>query len=371
MRSLLETLTITVLAIAASLALFSLLMFAHKGIGPLELIAAISEGGFGTKRSWMNTLAKAAPLLLTALCTALPARLGLVIIGGEGALIAGGLAAAIVGPALGSMPFPVPQIAMILSGMLTGALVIAFAGALRHFRGVNATICSLLLTYIMLYLFNYLIEGPLLFSKTSNKFSSAPIPAGALIGKITGLDVHWGLVYGLIACFLAYILMDHTTFGFAARMAGGNVRAAQGAGLPVGRLILITCLLGGAAAGLAGVVEVAAVHKQGNSGLYAAGFGYTGILVSFIARHHPLGIIPAAILFGGLKSSSDELQMSFGLPDASVDVFAGTVFVMILLSETLYGRIRVFQPPDVTKKVEPSEDEVSTKGEKASVVSAV
>jgi simple sugar transport system permease protein len=369
-RGLLETLTITIAAIAVSLVLFALLMLAHKGINPLELVTGIAEGGFGTKRSWMNTLAKAAPLLLTALCTALPARLGLVIIGGEGALIAGGLAAAIVGPALAGMPFPVPQIAMILSGMMLGALLIAFAGGLRHWRGVNATICSLLLTYIMLYVFNYLIEGPLLFSKTSNKFSSAPIPPNALIGKMTGLDVHWGLLYGVIACVLAYILMDHTTFGFAARMAGGNVRAAQGAGLPVGRLILITCLLGGAAAGLAGVVEVAAVHKQGNSGLYAAGFGYTGILVSFIARHHPLGIIPAAILFGGVKSSSDELQMSFGLPDASVDVFAGIVFVMILLSETFYGRIRLFQPPDVTKKVEPPKDDASITGTKTAVASA-
>ena len=111
-------------------------------------------------------------------------------------------------------------------------------------------------------------------------------------------------MFGIVACLLSWVLLDHTTFGFAARMTGGNVRAAKAAGLAVGRLILVTCLLGGAAAGLAGGVEIAAVHRQANGGLYAAKLGYTGILVSFVARHHPLGIIPVALLFGGLKAAS-------------------------------------------------------------------
>ena len=120
----------------------------------------------------------------------------------------------------------------------------------------------------MLGVFTYLVEGPLSDPASINKPSTPPIPTNAYLGNIPflthtfGLDVHWGLVFGLIACVLAYVLLDHTTFGFAARMAGGNVRAAQAAGLPVGPLILVTCLLGGAAAGLAGVVEVAAVDSR-------------------------------------------------------------------------------------------------------------
>jgi simple sugar transport system permease protein len=313
-------------------------------LSPAELCSAIYAGGFATRRSWMNALARAAPLILTALCTALPARLGLIIIGGEGALIAGGLSAAIVGLALSGLPAPAPQIGMLLVGMAAGGLLIGLAGALSHWRGVNATISSLLLTYIVLGVFNYMVEGPLRDPRSLNKFSTAPIAADAAIGNLFGLDVHWGLALGLLACLLAYILMDHTTFGFAARMAGGNVRAAQAASLPVGKLILVTCLLGGAAAGLAGAVEIAAVHKQANAGLYAARYGYTGILVAFIARHHPLAIPPVALLFGGLKAASDTLQIRLGLPDASVDVLAGIVFVLILLSETLYGRFAVFQP---------------------------
>jgi simple sugar transport system permease protein len=163
------------------------------------------------------------------------------------------------------------------------------------------------------------------------------------VGNIPGQDVHWGLVFGVVYCVLAYILMDHTGYGFAARMAGGNVRAAQAAGLPVGFLILTSCFLGGAAAGLAGMVEITAVHHQANASLIA-GYGYTGILVSFIARHHPLAIIPAACLFGGLSASSGLLQRRLGLPDASVGVLMGIMFVTILLFETLYGRFRIFQP---------------------------
>ena len=158
------------------------------------------------------------------------------------------------------------------------------------------------------------------------------------------MDVHWGLAFGVVFCLVSYVLMDHSTFGFAARMVGGNIRAAQGAGLPVARLTLIVCLMAGAAAGLSGALEVAAVHKQANASLIV-GYGFTGILVSFIARHHPLGILPAALLFGGLSASSGVLQRHLHLHDASVEVLKGIMFVTILAYETFYGRFRIFQPP--------------------------
>ena len=346
MRGLLETLTITFAAIVTSLILFGLFMLAYKGVSPIDLYSAIYHGGFGHRTQFVKGLTRAAPLILTALCTALPARLGLIIIGGEGALVAGGLAAAVVGLRLDGLPAPLPFAGMALAAMVTGGLVIAFAGFLRHYRGVNATISSLLLTYIALGVFTFLVEGPLKDPASTNTPSTAPIMAEAMLGKIPELGVHWGLAFGVVACLLAWLLMDHTTFGFAARMAGGNVRAAQGAGLPVGRLIVVTCFLAGAAAGLAGAVEIGAVHRQANANLIA-GYGYTGILVSFIARHHPIGILPAALLFGGLKASSDVLQYRLGLPDASVDVLAGICFVVILLFETLYGRFALFQPREV------------------------
>ncbi|RUP26631.1 MAG: ABC transporter permease, partial [Curvibacter sp.] len=105
-------------------------------------------------------------------------------------------------------------------------------------------------------------------------------------------------------------------------------------GLPATRLVLLACALGGACAGLAGAVEVAAVHTNANASLIAA-YGYAGILVSFIARHQPLAIVPVAILFGGFGAAGSLLQRRLGLPDASVLVLQGLTFVFILASEAL------------------------------------
>jgi general nucleoside transport system permease protein len=231
---------------------------------------------------------------------------------------------------------------MALAGMAVGGAWIAMSGGLQHYRGVNETISSLLLVYIALALLNHLVEGPMRDPASLNKPSTREIGAANMIGTIPGTDVHWGLAFGLIAAVLAYVLIFHTTFGFAARIAGGNVRAAKVVGLGVGRLVLIVCFLAGAAAGLAGMVEVAAVQGRTNANL-AAGYGFTGILVAFLARHNPLAVIPVAILLGGINASGGLLQRRLGLPDASVLVLQGMIFVAVLASETLYGRFRIFR----------------------------
>src|SRR5947209_14980462 len=296
------------------------------------------QGAFGNWFSWQNTLTRAAPLILTALCTALPAQLGMVIIGGEGALLIGALAATSAALAMQSAPPLAVQLSMAAAGMIGGGLWIMLSGGLRQYRGVNETISSLLLVYIALAILNHLVEGAMRDPASLNKPSTHEIGAANMIGTIPGTDVHWGLVFGLIAAIAAYILIYHTVFGFAARVAGGNVRAANIVGLNIGRLILIVCFLAGGAAGLAGMMEVAAVQGRTNANL-AAGYGFTGILVSFLARHNPLAILPVAVLLGGISASGGLLQRRLGLPDASVLVLQGTIFVAVLASDALYGRL--------------------------------
>jgi simple sugar transport system permease protein len=230
------------------------------------------------------------------------------------------------------------QLAMAAAGMIGGGLWILLSGALRQYRGVNETISSLLLVYIALAILNHLVEGAMRDPASLNKPSTREIGAANMIGTIPGTEVHWGLVFGLIAAVLSYILIYHTTFGFAARLAGGNVRAAKIVGLSVGKLILTICFLAGSSAGLAGMVEVAAVQGRTNANL-AAGYGFTGILVAFLARQNPLAIIPVAILLGGISASGGLLQRRLGLPDASVLVLQGIIFVFVLASDAMYGRI--------------------------------
>lgn len=329
-------------ALAFSMLLFGLFVLA-LGKDPLEVYRLIWKGAFSTGFAWQNTLQRAAPLILTALCVAVPARAGLIVIGAEGALVLGGLAAAVCGHGLaGAAPLAV-QLAMALAAMTAGALWIALAGGLRHYRGVNETIGSLLLTYIATALFNHFVEGPLRDPASLNKPSTVPIDEASMVGHLPGLDVHWGLVFGIVFCLACHVLARHTVAGFALRVVGGNVRAARLAGLPVGALILASCAIGGAAAGLAGMVEVAAVHGSANASLIA-GYGYAGILVAFIARHNPLAIVPVAILVGGINASGSILQRRLDLPDATVLVLQGIAFMAILAAETLYGRGRLFQP---------------------------
>jgi general nucleoside transport system permease protein len=324
-------------ALIAALAVFGLFVFLF-GKNPLNLYYYMYQGAFGTWFSWQNSLTRAAPLILTALCTALPAQLGMVIIGGEGALLIGALAATGAALALPSAPPLVVQLAMVCAGMLGGGLWIMLSGGLRQYRGVNETISSLLLVYIAIAILNHLVEGPMRDPASLNKPSTPEIGAANMIGSIPGTDVHWGLVFGVVAAVASYILIYRTVFGFAARVAGGNIRAAKIVGLGVSKLIMTICFLAGASAGLAGMVEVAAVEGRANANL-AAGYGFTGILVAFLARQNPLAIIPVAILLGGISASGGLLQRRLGLPDASVQVLQGIIFVFVLASDALYGRI--------------------------------
>jgi simple sugar transport system permease protein len=340
-RKTLESICIPIAALLFSLVLFGIFC-ALAGANPFAVYASIYKAAFGNWRSFQNTLIRAAPLMLTALCTALPARLGLIIIGNEGALVMGGIGAVAAGLALQGVPPTIVQIGMALAGIICGGLWIGSVGALRHYRGVNETISSLLLNYIAIALLNHLVSGPMKDPTSLNKPSTYPIPDVDMLGKIPGTRVHYGLIYGLIACVIAYFLIQRTTFGFAARTAGGNIRAARIAGLPVGKLTMAICFLAGSCAGLAGMVEVAAVQGRANESLNA-NYGYSGILVAFIARHNPLAATLVAVLVGGILASGGILQRAHNLPDATVLVFQGLVFLVVMYSESLYGRLPIFK----------------------------
>ena len=336
-RRRLEAVLIPILALIAGLAAFGVFL-GLVGKSPVEFYQLVYRGGFGTWFSLQNTMQRSAPLLLTALCVALPAQLGLVVIGGEGAFVLGGLAAAAIGAAMPGAPGLVGLPLMALSGMLAGGLWIGAVGALRHYRGVNETISSLLMAYIAIALMQHFVEGPLRDPASLNKPSTTPLADQLRIGTIPGMDVHWGFVVGIVACLGAAFVLSRTTFGFSARIAGGNARAAAVQGLPVGRLILAFTAAAGAAAGLAGMIEVAAIQGTANASLIA-GYGYTGILIAFLARQNPVAIVPMALLIGGIGAAGGLVQRRMGLPDATVLVLQGILFVSILVSETMSGRL--------------------------------
>jgi ABC-type uncharacterized transport system permease subunit len=338
-----EYVAIPLFALIVSSLLFSLFLLA-LGKSPVEFFELVERGGFGTAFSLQNTLQRSAPLILTALAVAVPARIGLIMIGGEGALVLGGFAAAVIAIplVLNQAPPFIALTVMAITGMIVGALWVGLAGYLRYARGVNETISSLLLTYIGIAIMNFFVEGSLRDLTNPNKPSTMPIGETYMVGKIPGTDVHWGLAAGIILAIVLHVLLSRTTYGFAVRITGGNPRAAKAQGLPVGWLIVTCTMIAGACAGLAGFYEMAAIQGRANASL-AAGYGFTGILVAFLARQNPLAIIPVAIMFGGLVASGGLVQRRMDLPDATVLVLQGLVFLVLLVSETLYGRFKIFQ----------------------------
>lgn len=336
-----EAAVITAGAIAVALAIFALFLLAN-GLDPFDVYAVLWLGGFGTPFSLQATLTQAAPLMLTALCTAIPARAGLLVIGGEGALVVGGVCAVLAGAVASGLTPALGTFVVCLAGAAGGAAWIGMAGALKHLRGVNETIATLLLNYIAIALLNHLISGPIRDFEVSLKVTSWSIPKAYMIDPLPGIGVHWGLAFGIIACVIVFILLRSTAVGFAIGVLGGNPRAAQLVGLPIGRLTLLACGLGGAAAGLAGAVEIVAVHGAA-SGSLAVGFGYAGIVVAFLARQNPLAIVFFALLVGGISASGGLMQRRFDMPDAATQVLQGLIFLCVLASSTLYGRFRLFR----------------------------
>jgi len=337
-----ERFLLPLLSIGLALILFGLFCVC-QGLNPLDVYASIYRAAFGRWSSFQNTLLRAAPLMLCSLCTILPAQTGLIVIGNEGALVIGALSATCVGMLVyGFAPF-FAQLLMVFAGCLGGGLWIGLLGLLRAKRGVNETISGLLLNYVAIALLNFFVEGPIRDPASLNNPASFPLADSHLLGNLPGMRVHFGIIVGFVACLLSTWLIYRTPLGFSARVTGGNYRAAQIVGLSVNRLMIIFSIFGGAAAGLAGMIEVVAVHGRANDDL-VAGYGYGGVLVAFVARQNPLVAIFVSVLVGGILASGGILQRVHDLPDSTVLIFQGLVFLCVLWSDSFYGKLNSLVP---------------------------
>src|SRR5271156_3355642 len=245
-----EYVAIPAFALLMAALLFAIFLIAI-GKSPLEFVDYVWGGGFGTAFSFQNTLQRSSPLILTALAVAIPARIGLIMIGGEGALVLGGFAAAAIAvPMVGAVPPVITIPVMVAAAVIVGGIWVGIAGYLRYARCVNETISSLLLTYIGIAIMNFFVEGVMRDPTNPNKPSTKPIGDAYMVGKIPGTEVHWGFAVGVILAVLLHLLMTRTTFGFAARVTGGNFRAALAQGLPVGKIIIACTMIAGGGAGI-------------------------------------------------------------------------------------------------------------------------
>lgn len=314
--------------LAFALAAFAVLLFAF-GKNPLRAYADIFSSTLGSAYGFSETLVKVAPLILTALAVAVPSRIWLINVGGEGQLFIGALCATWGALHLAHWPGALLLLAMALLGFAGGGAWAAIAGVLRARGWASETITTLLLNYVAILLVQYFVFGPWRDPEGVNYPQTAAFVEAAILPTFAGTRVHAGLVMAIAAVLVFAFVVTRTRWGLELRAIGGNAEAAGRLGIPVARYTVMLMLLGGGLAGLAGMAEVSAIQGRLRPSL-SPGYGYTGFLISWMAGGHPAGIVAAAFVLAIITAGGDILQMTQALPGSVVNILMAVLLFVVL-----------------------------------------
>lgn len=315
-------------AVAAAFGIFTILVLV-KGGSPSDAYTGMWESTFQRRASLEEIVTQMTPLVLGALAVAVPARAGLTNVGGEGQIIVGAVCACGAFLLLGDgARGGLLLVTMVVAAAVGGALWAGLAALLRLVAGVNEAICTLLLNFVALYLLLFLIyqpwrENPVGQPSTRELVDTAKLPV------LSGTTIHVGIVVALLAVVAVHLVLGRTRWGFRISVAGGNAEAARRAGMKVSLLVLSALMLGGALAGVAGMVHFAGVEYKLRPG-FGDQLGYVSFLACWLARHRPFPILVATFVFAALSVAGDSLQLDAGLPAASVNVLTALILIAVL-----------------------------------------
>lgn len=337
----LEKIMALVSALIVSFLLSSFLIFL-TGADVTEAFVALYEGAFGSWNAFVETLVKATPLIMTGLSVVVVFKGKIWSIGAEGQFFAGAMASYwVINKLAGQHPLLI-FIAILIAGFLGGAICGLIPGYLKARLGIDEVIVTVMLNYIIIYLLTFLLSsvGPWR-DPTQFYYWSAFIPEEAQFPRLfSNARLHAGFIVALVVSLLVYWMFKKTRFGFEVRAVGLNITASKFKGVNVANIIMIALLLSGGIAGLAGAGEVAGLHYRLKTAI-SKGYGYTGIIIAMLAELNPFGVIPAAILFGGLINGSNRMQVVTGVPVPLVYVIQATTLFFILATTVLSSyRIR-------------------------------
>ena len=299
------------------------------GKDPLKAYSDTFLYALANAYGFSELLVRMTPILLTAVAVAIPSRLGLINVGGEGQLYLGAWLATAGALGLPSLPAWVLLPVVTLLGFTGGALWAAIPGILRARRLVNETIATLLLNYVAPLIVSFFIFGPWRSPESSAYPQSPAFPAAARLPSFFNTRIHAGLLIAIAALAAYWFLMEKTRWGLQMRAIGGNPEAAQRLGIPVATWIVVALAIGGGVAGLAGMGEVSGIHGRLRQGL-SPGYGFTGFLISWLAGGRPLGILLMAFLFAIITSAGDILQITQGLPYSVINILLALLLFVVL-----------------------------------------
>lgn len=336
---------VSLLAVVVAL-LIGALVLALGGSDPWKSYASIGKASFGSWGVFSDTMVKAIPLMLVGLACSVAFRMHIWNIGAEGQFFIGAFAASSI-VLIPVLPSDAPRwlfiLVMVIAGILGGALWGFIPGFLKARFNVNEVISTLMMNYIAVAWNNFFIfavwtEGGFQMSKMFPK--NAWLPRLADLSKeipfFRGMTTHLGLVFAIVAAFIVWFILYRSKWGYEIRLIGDNPRAAEYAGVPIRRHIVLVMMLSGALAGLAGMSEITGVvHRL--QGAISPGYGFTGIIVAWLAKLNPFVVLIVSILFGALILAGREIQPS-GIPK----LIQGVILVCLIASDYLLRyRIRV------------------------------
>ena len=333
-RAVIRYALITAIALAAFAAILLL-----AGKDPLKAYVDTFRQTLGNGYGFSELLVRMTPLILTAVAVAIPSRLGLINVGGEGQLYLGAWfasAGALLAP---DLPRWLMLPLVLALGLAGGAAWAAIPGVLRALKLVNETIATLLLNYIAPLIVGYSVFGPWRDPAGSAYPQSAPFADAARLPTFFNTRVHAGLLVSLAVLLGYWLIMEKTRWGLEMRAIGGNAEAANRLGLPVAAWVVIALALGGGVAGLAGMGEVMGIHGRLNQGL-SPGYGFIGFLIAWLAGGRPLGILFMSFLFAIITSAGETLQITQGVPYSVVNLLLAMILFIVLSRRPARGAAR-------------------------------
>ncbi|MAS33826.1 MAG: ABC transporter permease [Anaerolineaceae bacterium] len=319
--------------IGLALVLFGILL-ALLGKDPIRAYTAIYDGALRDSYGWSEVVVKMIPFILTALAVAIPARLGLINVGGEGQIYIGAVFASFVALKFGALPPVILIPLLVAAGALGGALWGGVVGLTRAVVGLNETISSLLLNYLAILMVDMLVHGPWKDPGGPNWAYTAEFPVNAHLATFGGSRISLGIVFALVSVAVYFWLFRYTRWGYKMRVVGGNAEAASRSGIRVNWYVIGALMLGAAFAGIAGMVEVTAIQWRLRAGI-SNGYGYIGFLVAWLAIQKPGRIIVMAAIVSIVSVGGDMLQIGAGLPSSTVNILMAFILFLVLRNQGL------------------------------------
>jgi simple sugar transport system permease protein len=317
---------VPVLAVVVAL-LIGAVIIAISGIDPLKAYGALLRGGVGNARAVGRTLEKATPLIFGGLAVSLAFKGGLFNIGAQGQLLFGAIVAGFVGFAVKGLPLAIHLPLALLIGAAVGALWGAVPGALKAYTGAHEVITTIMLNFVAINLTDFLADGPWKDRSPGNIVARTPaVEKSAELGSIGSVPL--GVVLAVLVAILVWWLIGRTTLGFELRTVGQNPSAAQYAGMSVRRVTILAMVASGFLAGLGGAVETLGVVGRFQPG-FNSGLGFTAITIALLARTHPLGVIPAALLIGAMQAGASRMQFDSGVSPEIIDVVQALILFFV------------------------------------------